>query len=133
MKNQNPGPGAYESIGKFQQSNSTRLKGAVFDIAIKETAHSPGFKSSYKTGTENRHTKNLLGKRYSTPGIGSYEIFESGIGTGFGPPISLNLPKLEDSDKISAANSKDRRSKRREILLKNSKLSKIRGVSIPLA
>lgn len=107
------------------------MKGAVFDIAIKETA--TGLQTISESNEQvKRHNRNIVGGKEQTPGVGSYDIYNSGIGTGFDPPS-----QIYKSNDFTTENGRiiplDQRSRRKEILESNTKLSRIRGVSIRMA
>ena len=104
----------------------------MFDTAVKKTSLPLNAKKHSSPGAKKGHNRSLLNEEFETPGVGTYEIFDSGIGTSFGAVANI---KARDSQRSASqpTASKDRKSRRREILLQNSRKNKIRGVSIPLA
>ena len=131
LKNRTPGSGAYPIYTDFVTHPNTKQKGWIFSKAEKKISKSvKRHKNALffdEPPSSQKYNKTLLGDEGPGVGPGSYNTYNGGIGTGFGPPPPLNrrLNRTMDYDTMS----KDNREKRREVLYENMKLRKIRGVS----
>jgi hypothetical protein len=95
-KNKVPGPGAYPQYGDFTKHPGIKPKGWIFEKAEKKVSkivknpHELNM-SDQTDNDQNNISKSILPHQMPIPGPGAYEIFNSGLGTGFGPPLKSYL------------------------------------------
>ena len=127
MRNRTPGPGAYPIYSDFTKHPQTKNQGWIFSKAEKKISRSTKKAKFFGASQQRtRYNKNILGEDGPSPGPGAYNVFNSGIGSGFGAPPLLKKKLNRTFDSYS----QDNRQKRRDLLYNNLRLRKIKGVSI---
>ena len=132
LRDRTPGPGSYPIYGDFVHHPDSKEKGWVFPKAVKKISKSiPSKKAKFFTDESEgskRHNTNILGPKGPSPGPGSYNVYNSGIGSGFGPPPPFKSKKRLNKT-FDGGRRKDNRFKRKDHLYQNLRLRKIKGVS----
>ena len=107
LRNRTPGPGAYPIYGEFMKHPYSQKSGWVFPKAerkVVNTIKKANFFGSKSRSMDQRkrHNRNILGEAEPSPGPGSYNVFNSGIGKGFGAPPMIERRRYR-------SHSRDRR------------------------